>query len=241
MSRVALVLLIFSSLLFSNQACKNFTLAIDIGHTPKRWGATSSMGVKEYAFNKRLAFELYEQAIKEGFCNTFIINPNSQEISLTARTQVAKQKKADLFLSLHHDSAQEKYLSYRKVGGVKQHYSYHHKGYSLFYSRKNPHSKKSLFFAKILGEELTKHSLTPTLHHAEKIRGENRKLVYKKLGVYEFTNLVVLKKTAMPAVLLESGIIINPDEEALLNTPSYRAEIISSILNAVKRYAKPTL
>ncbi len=241
MRRVVLVLLTFISLLFSNETCKNFTLAIDIGHTPKRWGATSSMGVKEYDFNKRLAFELQTKAIQQGFSKTFIINPNSKEISLTYRTKIASDKKVDMFLSLHHDSAQKKYLSYRKVDGVKRHYSYHHKGYSVFYSKKNPKAKKSLLFAKLLGEELFKNSMRPTLHHAEKIKGENRELVDKKYGVYEFGDLIVLKKTEVPAVLLESGIIINPDEEALLNTKEYREKITSSILNAVKRYCSSTL
>ncbi len=81
--KLLLFFAIITQLIFADSNYKNFTLAIDIGHTPKRWGATSSMGVKEYDFNKRLAFELQAKAIEEGFTQTFIINPDSKEISLT--------------------------------------------------------------------------------------------------------------------------------------------------------------
>ena len=42
-------------------------------------------------------------------------------------------------------------------------------------------------------------------------------------GVYYYDNLVVLKYTRLPGVLLEAGVIINRDEERALATPARRA------------------
>ncbi len=217
---------------------ENFKLAIDIGHTLKRGGAMSASGIMEYEFNKRLANELLRYLYKKNFKNSFIINPSGKEISLLQRVKIAKDKNATLFLSLHHDSVQPKYLTFYKKDGKKLHKSKHFSGYSIFFSKLNPHKKKSKTYAKFLGDELLKKGLKPTLHHAEKIKGENRELIDKKRGIYQFEDLIVLKRTSMPAVLLESGVIVNPDEERRLNTKKYREKIIQSIASALEKYSK---
>jgi N-acetylmuramoyl-L-alanine amidase len=46
-----------------------------------------------------------------------------------------------------------------------------------------------------------------------------RELIDADAGVYRFDQLVVLKMTRMPAVLIEAGSIINRPEELELGTP----------------------
>jgi N-acetylmuramoyl-L-alanine amidase len=46
----------------------------------------------------------------------------------------------------------------------------------------------------------------------------------------------VLQAVAMPAVLVETGYISNPEEEDYLNSPTGQTEIAQSIINAIKRY-----
>jgi N-acetylmuramoyl-L-alanine amidase len=65
-----------------------------------------------------------------------------------------------------------------------------------------------------------------------------RELLDSATGVYRFDELVVLKQTHMPAVLLEAGSIINRDEELLLGTPERRALITASVTEAVKAFCK---
>jgi N-acetylmuramoyl-L-alanine amidase len=155
---------------------------------------------------------------------------------LKDRTIKAKEKSANLYLSLHHDSVQNEYINYWRYKNGKNHYSDDFSGYSIFVSYKNHDVNQSLIFAKYLGEELFSSGFTPTLHHAEKIKGENRKLLDKKLGIYQFDDLVVLKTAQMPAVLLECGIIVNRKEELLLNSDTFREEFSRGIVNAIKKY-----
>ena len=56
-----------------------------------------------------------------------------------------------------------------------------------------------------MGSALIESGLKPALHHAEPIKGENRPLLDEHTGVYEYTDLVVLKAAEMPAILLECG------------------------------------
>jgi hypothetical protein len=55
-------------------------------------------------------------------------------------------------------------------------------------------------------------------------------------GVYRYDELIVLKDTRMPAVLLEAGSIINREEELLLGTPEHQALIGASVADAVKAF-----
>jgi N-acetylmuramoyl-L-alanine amidase len=56
-----------------------------------------------------------------------------------------------------------------------------------------------------------------TPHYTNRIMGNRQRLlVDAQAGVYRYDQLIVLRHTAMPAVLLEAGSIINRDEELLV-------------------------
>lgn len=71
--------------------------------------------------------------------------------------------------------------------------------------------------------------LQPSPHHAENIQGENREWADKENGVYFYDDLIVLKTAAMPAVLLEAGVIVNKEEEQAVQTPERRNIIATAI------------
>ncbi|GAA4309615.1 hypothetical protein GCM10023149_03990 [Mucilaginibacter gynuensis] len=50
--------------------------------------------------------------------------------------------------------------------------------------------------------------------------------------------VLVLDHTAMPAVLVETGFINNPDDEAYLTSEEGQNEIVASVLQAIKNYKK---
>ena len=211
-----------------------FTIAIDIGHTPKKGGAVSARGVFEYKFNRRLANELFQRLHTSSYVRPFLINPDGLEISLAKRAQEANSQKADLFLAIHHDSVKDTYLKTWEIDGKTQKYCDDFHGYSIFLSNKNAKPVESLGFATTLGQALLKAGFTPTLHHAAQ---ENRPVLDKEKGIYSFDDLVVLKTARMPAVLLECGVIVNRAEEEKLNDPVYRSRLIDAISSAVENLA----
>ena len=66
--------------------------------------------------------------------------------------------------------------------------------------------------------------------------GRRRQLLDGDAGVYRFDELIVLRKTQMPAVLLEAGSIINRDEEAAMATPERQAVIAAAVTEAVRGF-----
>ena len=211
-------------------------IALDIGHSIKDPGAYSARGVGEYHFNKAIAAALLRSLKKAGEVEVFIVNPQGTSISLAERTRQAANKRATLFLSIHHDSVQRRYVKEWKVDGKTHLYSDNFSGFSVFVSRKNRKFAQSLRFARLLGKAMVARGFSPTLHHAEKIPGEGRNLVDHDLGLYEFDDLVVLKTAAMPAVLLECGVIINRSEEASLQRPEIQQRIADAAAEAIGKF-----
>jgi N-acetylmuramoyl-L-alanine amidase len=74
------------------------------------------------------------------------------------------------------------------------------------------------------------------MHHHENMPGENRPIFDAEAGVFFYDLLVVLRQTTAPAVLLESAVITEPDDELNAEDPAYRARITDAILAAVGKY-----
>jgi N-acetylmuramoyl-L-alanine amidase len=98
--------------------------------------------------------------------------------------------------------------------GKKQHYNDQYPGHSIFVSLDNPSYQSSVLFATIVGKELKARGMQYTWHYTDAIMGSRRRLlVDPEAGVYRYDQLIVLRQTHMPAVLLEAGSIINRNEE----------------------------
>lgn len=213
-------------------------VALDIGHSIKQPGAYSARGVGEYYFNRTIAEAVLRSLKQSGEVEAFIINPQGKSISLAERTRQAANKRATLFLSIHHDSVQRRYVKEWKVDGKTHLYSDKFSGFSVFVSRKNRKFAQSQRLGRFLSEAMLARGFSPTLHHAEKIPGEGRNLLDKDLGLYEFEDLIVLKTAAMPAVLLECGVIINRSEETSLQKPEIQQRIADAATEAIIKFLR---
>jgi N-acetylmuramoyl-L-alanine amidase len=218
-------------------APERFKVVLDVGHTVENQGATSARGVKEYVFNLRLAKEMEKALTDAGFRQTHLfVTPGATKAQLFKRVERANALGAHLFLSIHHNDVQERYKEKWEHEGESRPYSDRFAGHSLFVSRMNPRLAESLAFGRLLGIELKKQGLVYTRHHLENVPGERRELLDPEGGVYRYDNLVVLRYTSVPALLLEAGIIINRAEELLLETLEHRDRIVHATLAAVEGF-----
>ncbi|MCK5902857.1 MAG: N-acetylmuramoyl-L-alanine amidase [Cocleimonas sp.] len=215
-------------------------IAIDIGHTQQKSGATSARGVSEFQFNQVIARKLHSQLNAYGYNNSFIINPKGKNISLKNRNEQAHRRGATVFISIHHDSMQTKFLKEWEYKGNKYLHGEKFKGFSLFISQTTAQKKENLNLARAISNQMLRQGFTPTLHHAMPIKGENRTLLDKKRGIYEFSELAVLRRSIIPAVLVECGVIVNKDEERLLRNNQYQNKISQSLADGIIQYLKST-
>jgi N-acetylmuramoyl-L-alanine amidase len=55
-------------------------------------------------------------------------------------------------------------------------------------------------------------------------------------GVYRYDQLLILRTTRMPSVLLEAGSIINRDEELLMGKDEHQMQIAGALTEAVETF-----
>ena len=207
------------------------TIAIDVGHYLQEPGVISAHGRPEFEFNRDLAQEIDAQLQARGR-STQVIGADGLMNSLAARPRVATS--AALFVSVHHDSMQERLLSTWTYEGVERKYGDRFEGFSLFVSRENAGWRRGLRCASAIGSALIKAGFKPSLYHADPKVGENRPFADKRHGVHYYDRLAVLRNAKMPALLFEAGVIVNRAEEKRMADPDVRKRIATAVGDGIE-------
>ena len=216
----------------------DFRVVLDVGHTAKSPGAKSARGADEFDFNLRLAKQIDQALLDAGFAKTVLmVTDGRANRSLYARVARANDLSANLLLSIHHNSVPDRFIERWEYNGKRQAFSDRFKGHSIFVSDDNIDPKDSLLFGSMLGQQLKARGLQYTPHYTESFMGRwKRVLLDANAGVYRYDTLVVLKKTQMPAVLLEAGSIANRDEELEMASPERQQLISAAVADAVDSF-----
>lgn len=200
-------------------------VAVDVGHAHAAWGATSARGRGEFAFNLDLALEIVAALRDRGFA-VRLINGDGRIGSLQARPAAAEG--ADFLLSVHHDSVSAFELRPWTWEGRELDYNDEFAGHSLFVSRDNPDTARSILCARTIGARLQHMGFVPTHKNARR-----RSYADPALAVHYYDGLAVLRHARMPAVLFEAGVIKNRTEELLLRDPQRIARMADGIATAL--------
>ena len=196
-------------------------VALDVGHYAAEPGVISASGIPEFEFNLALAVEVKAELEKHQL-KVRLIGERGDYAVLHHRTRDARG--ADLFVSIHHDSVQERLLPQADRFA----------GFSLFISRQNPKLPKSLACASAIGAKLNAAGFTPSRYHADPILGEARPFADEANGVHYFDNLAVARTATMASVLVEAGVIVNRAEEQRMRDPEVRARIAVAVAAGVR-------
>jgi len=218
--RKYLAIIIF---LFASGSLFAATIVLDTGHTAAQPGAISPGGRKEHDYNRQLVAALKPLLAAQGY-KVIDVAASGMDTSLAGRTVATPA--ADLFISIHHDSMPQAWIDAGRAGEFS--------GFAVFVSEKNPFVEKSLTCAQHVGEALIAAGEHPSLYHATPIKGENRPLLDRRLGVHQFDDLVVLRTAQSPAILLEVGVIANPNEEQRLEQAAFVKRMAEAIQRGVR-------
>ena len=196
-------------------------VAVDVGHYAAEPGVISASGVPEFEFNRALAFEIKKE-LEQFQIKVRLIGERGDYAVLHHRTRDARG--ADLFVSIHHDSVQERLLPEADRFA----------GFSLFISRANPALAKSLACASSIGAGMRAAGFTPSRYHADPVDGESRPFADEANGVHYYDNLAVGRSASMASVLVEAGVIVNREEDRRMRDPAVRARIAAAIASGVQ-------
>ena len=220
-------------------------VVVDAGHGGHDPGASGRGGTHEKEVVLDVALKLKLQLETAGY-EVILTRDDDTFIPLEERTAIANSKDADLFVSIHANASRN-----RRVRGVE-----------TFYlnlattpeaeetaARENAISSRGLSELQGLLKQIMNNSkIAESRDFAGRIqRALADTLVVagttKDLGV-KTAPFYVLLGANMPSVLVEISFISHPDEEHLLTTDTYRAEIARAIFDGIQGYTsslKPAL
>jgi|UniRef100_A0A7V6CMV5 N-acetylmuramoyl-L-alanine amidase len=217
-------------------------IVLDPGHGGKDPGAIGKKGTKEKDLNLAIARKLKKYLEKMGL--EVILTRNSDIfLPLNERTKIANDNKADIFISIHCNSAPRKnfYANGFEVYFLSEARTDWERAVAKaenevikYEVQKSEISDDFLSFilADLAQQEFLKESqdLAIAIQDAvcEILNIENRGV--KQAGFY------VLKDAFMPAILIECGFLSNPSEELLLRKDWYQEKLAKGIAEGIKRF-----
>lgn len=217
-------------------------IVIDAGHGGHDPGAIGYSGVYEKTITLATAKELKRQLDRVGKYKVFLTRSTDIFIPLRQRVQIARKHNADLFLSIHADSAVNRNAKGLSVYTLSETAS--DKEAAALAERENKADvisglnmvEQSKEVSDVLISLAQRETRNRSSEFARCIEIEMRKSVKLISDTHRFAGFAVLKAPDVPSVLLEMGYLSNKNEEKLLRQESYRRKIATSTVKAIDRY-----
>ena len=197
-------------------------LVIDPGHGGKDSG-TKSILKNEFEKNYTLDWSLrLARILATNGWTVFLTRSNDTEISLADRVALAERVNADLFLSLHFNSA----LPNREKAGLET-YCLTPAGLPSNLLRSHEDDLKQVYPNNAFDEENFRFAfrlhrvLVQSLHAADG-------------GVRRARFMGVLRGQNRPAVLIEAGYLSNPTEARRITSAGYRQSLAEAVAKALE-------
>jgi len=220
------------------------TIVVDPGHGGAESGALGPSGVQEKDLTLQLARDLTARLEQRLPVRVVLTRSEDATLPLDARTAIANQNKADLFISIHLNSSlgagahgAETYFLSSQASDVRAASSAAAENTAVQAgAAAGPGLQENQDLQLILWDLAQSHHLAESQRFASLVQAElNDALQLKDRGVKQ-APFRVLMGAAMPAVLVELGFLSNPEEETKLQSAAYRAELVDSLVRAVARY-----
>lgn len=229
---------------------RDIIIAIDAGHGGEDPGAVGPKIGKKRALEKHVVLAISKELAtlinKQPGYRAELIRKGDYYIPLRKRRNLAREKRADLFISIHADAFKDKRA----------------KGASVFaLSRRGATSETARFLARkeneadliggvgsvsledkdeVLAGVLVDLSMTATLSSSLEVGDRVLKSMDSVAKLHkhqvEQAGFAVLKSPDVPSILVETGFISNPDEAKKLSSHYYRSNMAKSIFKGVKQY-----
>ena len=225
------------------------TIVIDPGHGGKDPG---TMGTKRYnQYEKHIALDISLKLgtyIKEAFPDIEVVYTRKTDVflELWERTELANNKNADLFISVHCDGftnpdpsgasvfvmGMSKLKANMDVAMRENSVMYLEDDFKEKYDGFDPKSPESYIVFSLMQNTF----LDQSIYIAEKIEDEFANRAKRKSRGVKQAPFYVISRVNMPSILIEAGFLTNPKEEDFLNTELGKDHIASAIFRGFRSY-----
>ena len=238
--------IVFPDAIQAQKEGKIKTVVIDAGHGGKDPGAIGKKS-KEKDITLKVAKKTGDY-IKQ-YCpdvNVVYTRSSDVSVSLLRRAQIANEKNADLFISIHCNAnassqpasvetfvmGEHRNAANLEVAKLENASIIYEDNAEEDYGDFNPNSPEAYIMLNFFQSEYKNASL----EFAEHIQNQLVKRVGRKDRGVQQAGFLVLYKTAMPSVLVEIGFLSNPSEENFLSSEEGQTYIASALFRAFRDY-----
>jgi N-acetylmuramoyl-L-alanine amidase len=218
-------------------------VVIDAGHGGHDPGSSSSDGdEQEKDVALKIARAIRDELLDSGKVRVAMTRSDDRFLVLQERREIARRLHADLFISVHCDSAPNNAARGASIYTLSETSS--DRVAAALAARENKAdvingidlSRESNDVSSILIDLAQRETLNTSSTFAFELQRELSPLISLKPNFHKFAGLMVLKAPDVPSVLLETGYISNDDDLALLTSEEYRRKIALGVRRAVEAH-----
>lgn len=215
-------------------------VVIDAGHGGHDPGSLSTDGaLREKDLTLKLAMAVRDALLRSGRVRVALTRDDDRFFDLTERYEIARRLKADLFISIHCDSALDPAATGATAYTLSEVAS--DKEAARLAARENQSNvingidlSGNAAVSGILIDLTQRETIDASAGFARLLGREATGLIPLKANFHHMASLVVLKAPDVPSVLFEAGYISNPADAAMLDGQMGRAKVAESLRRAVE-------
>ena len=209
-------------------------IVLDPGHGGVDPGTIGYSGIYEKIVTLDIALKAAARLNSSGLCQCILTRSHDVFIPLLNRPLIASQAGADLFISIHADSARNRSTSGLSIYTLSDEAS---DDMSLAIATNENisnvlNSEHNQVISNMLFDLSRRRNLNLSLQNKKKIIN----FLSKKINLLEkpmrSANFAVLRNSSVPSVLIETGFLSNKRDEKILKSPSGRGKIAKTLADS---------
>ncbi len=225
---------------------RDIIVVLDAGHGGKDPGASGSHGQREKEVVLQIAYKVQRQINSMKGFRAELTRTGDYFIPLRGRTEIARKKGADLFVSIHADAAPSKAAFGASVFALSDRGATSETARWLA-NRENSSDliggagnvsldDKDRMLASVLLDLSMTASLTSSLDVGQKVLTNMERITPLHKKRVEQAGFIVLKSPDIPSILVETGFISNVNEASKLSEQKHQQALAHSISNGVREF-----
>lgn len=225
------------------QGLRPLVIAIDPGHGGQDPGAVGLAGTREKDVTLAISRELARQINATPGLKAFLTREADMFIPLGQRARLARQAKADMFISIHADAAENRsakgssvyVLSLKGASSQRARWLADKENQSDLIGGARYKQADSMLTSVLLDLTQSGH-MRASEDAGNEILGGLKRIGNQHKHHIERANFAVLRTSDMPSMLVETAFISNPDEERRLVDPAFQRQLARAVLDGVDTY-----
>jgi N-acetylmuramoyl-L-alanine amidase len=226
---------------------RDIIIAIDAGHGGQDPGAVGPKGTHEKVITQSVSRQLAEMINKQPGLKAVLTRTGDYYIHPNKRPEIARQKQADLLISIHADAVQNRNAHGASVWVLSMRRATTEVGRMLEQTEQHSEllggvaevikdSANERYLAQTVLDLSMNHSMVTGFEVAKEVLREMSSVAHLHKKEPQAASLAVLKAPDIPSILVETGFISNYNEERLLKDPNHQHKLAQAIFRAVKGY-----